>query len=320
LLKMPLLDKAAHTILGTCMGLKEKERFLVVYDKNKKKIADILLRKARKICRKADKVKIGVGKINGEEPPKKIAEMMKKYNVVVIATTKSLSHTNARRNASKNGVRIASMPGVTEDMMRRTLVVDYNKIKRISEKVYNLLNNKKRVRLVTKNGTDVVVYVNRLVKDVGIYDKKGDFGNLPAGEVGFAPVEGKTNGVVVIDKTMAGIGKLRDRVRMRVKEGFVKKIYGGSEAAKLERLLKKLNNKNVYNIAEFSIGTNYKAKITGVTLEDEKVYGTVHMALGDNTSYPGGTIKAPTHLDGVISKPTVFVDEKKIMEKGKLIL
>src|SRR3989338_8632459 len=105
--------------------------------------------------------------------------MMKKYNVVVIATTKSLSHTNARRNASKNGVRIASMPGITEDMMKRTLNVDYTKIKRISEKVYKLLNNKKRIRLVTKNGADVVVYVNRLVKDVGIYDKKGDFGNLP---------------------------------------------------------------------------------------------------------------------------------------------
>ena len=297
----------------------ERLKVLIIADENTKDIGQGIFNEARKISH-AELVLIPVGKHNGEEPPKKIAEMMKKYNVVVIATTKSLSHTNARRNASKNGVRIASMPGVTEDMMRRTLVVDYNKIKRISEKVYNLLNNKKRVRLVTKNGTDVVVYVNRLVKDVGIYDKKGDFGNLPAGEVGFAPVEGKTNGVVVIDKTMAGIGKLRDRVRMRVKEGFVKKIYGGSEAAKLERLLKKLNNKNVYNIAEFSIGTNYKAKITGVTLEDEKVYGTVHMALGDNTSYPGGTIKAPTHLDGVISKPTVFVDEKKIMEKGKLIL
>ena len=68
------------------------------------------------------------------------------------------------------------------------------------------------------------------------------------------------------------------------------------------------------------MGTNYKAKITGITLEDEKVYGTVHVALGDNTSYPGGIIKAPIHLDGVISKPTVFIDDKKIMNNGKLLL
>ncbi len=315
------IEKAANNILKVCMGLKKNESFLVVYDKNKSGIADILLKKADKICKRADKIKTPVAKFNGEEPPRKVAEKIKKYDVVVMVTTKSLSHTNARRNASKKGVRIASMPGVTEDMMKRTLTANYNKIGKINKKICGLYKNKKKFRLITKKGTDLLFYINKLLfNDLGLYHKKGDFGNLPAGEVGFAPVEDKTKGVVVIDKTMAGIGKLRSNIKLEIKKGFVERILGGSEAKRLGRLLKKFKDKNVYNIAEFSIGTNYKAKISGIILEDEKVYGTVHVALGDNTSYPGGQTKAPVHLDGVISKPTVFVDNRKIMDEGKLIL
>jgi len=316
------LDKAATNIIKTCMGLKEKESFLVVYDSKRRKTANIILKKAKQFCRKADKTMTKIPKFNGEEPPKRIADKMKEYDVVVIVTSKSLSHTNARRTASKKGVRIASMPGITLKMMKRTLTADYNKIREISDKINRLYKGKKKLRVVTKKGTDVIFYINKSpFNDVGFYTKKRDFGNLPAGEVGFAPVEGKTEGVIVIDKSMSSIvGKLKKPIRIEVEKGFVKKIDGGKEATKIRRRLKKFKNKKVYNIAEFSIGTNYKAKVTGRTLEDEKVYGTVHVALGDNTSFPGGTTKAPVHLDGVISKPDVFIDNKKIMDNGKLVL
>jgi len=318
---MNKLDLAVNNILNVCMGLREKESFLVVYDKNKKRIAEIILKKAKKICRKANKIRTKIGKISGEEPPKRIANEMKKYDVVVMVTTKSLSHTDARRNACKNGARIASMPGVSVDMIKRTLTADYNKIKKKNEKICKVLKKNKKLRLTTKKGADLVMYVNKgIFNDNGFYHKKGDFGNLPAGEVGFAPVEGKTNGIVVVDKAMAGVGKLKKDMVMEIEKGFVKKISGGKKIKKLNRLLEKFRNKNVYNIAEFAIGTNYKAKITGKILEDEKVDGTVHIAVGDNSSFGGGKIKAPVHLDGVISKPTVFVGSRGIMKDGKLLL
>jgi len=318
---MSSLEIAATNILKVCMGLKKNETCLIVYDKNKRKIANILLRKSKNFCKKADKIKTPVTKFNGQEPPKKIAKKIKQYNVAVLITTKSLSHTNARRKASKKGVRIASMPGVTEDMIKRTLTADYNKIKKINKKIYDSFKNKKKIKLITSKGTDVIFHINKSpFNDNGLYHKKGKFGNLPAGEIGFAPVEGKTKGFIVIDKTMAGIGKLKNNIKIEIKKGFVEKIEGKNDAKKLSTLLKKFKNKNVYNIAEFSIGTNYKAKITGIPLEDEKVYGTAHIAIGDNTSYPGGKTKAPIHLDGIISKPTVFVDNKKIIHRGKLLL
>ncbi len=61
------------------------------------------------------------------------------------------------------------------------------------------------------------------------------------------------------------------------------------------------------NIADFGIGINPRAKLIGNVLEDEKVGGTVHIALGDNSTF-GGDVIAGIHLDGIITKPKLFVD------------
>ena len=67
------------------------------------------------------------------------------------------------------------------------------------------------------------------------------------------------------------------------------------------------------------IGTNDSAKLSGLLLEDEKVMGTVHIALGNNVTM-GGTFNVPIHLDGVIKKPTVYLDNKPLMKDGKLLV
>ena len=77
--------------------------------------------------------------------------------------------------------------------------------------------------------------------------------------------------------------------------------------------------KDARNIAEFGIGTNDSAKLSGVLLEDEKVMGTVHLALGNNITM-GGTFNVPIHLDGIIKKPTVYLDGKLLMKSGKLLI
>jgi len=73
------------------------------------------------------------------------------------------------------------------------------------------------------------------------------------------------------------------------------------------------------NVAEFGIGTNDKAILSGNILEDEKVQGTIHIAFGDNKSM-GGSVQVPSHLDGLIKQPTVWFDEQKVMENGRLLI
>jgi len=111
---------------------------------------------------------------------------------------------------------------------------------------------------------------------------------------------------------------LKNPISVKVKDGYATEITGGKEADKLKRMLLKFGKKG-RNVAEIGIGTNDKAKLSGILLEDEKVLGTVHIALGNNLSM-GGNVNVPLHVDGVILKPTVYFDGKMIMRNGKLII
>jgi leucyl aminopeptidase (aminopeptidase T) len=55
-------------------------------------------------------------------------------------------------------------------------------------------------------------------------------------------------------------------------------------------------------------------------LEDEKVLGTVHIAVGDNTSFIGGHTRSNIHLDGILLQPTVKIDKRLLMQNGKLLV
>ena len=317
------LYQAARTALVQCMALKNGESCLVITDRKKIDIANAFYNQAKLITDNVKLIDIPELKVNGEEPPAEVAEEMLKYSVIMIPTSKSISHTTARRNAVENGARIASMPGITEDMAIRCLNADYSKIRERTRKLVDMMTSANSVRILTETGTDIRMDIAGLKcsgGNGGIFDKPGTWGNLPEGEACMTPLEGTTNGVFFVDKTMAGVGRVNIPIRITVKQGFAVSIEGGEEAEKLSLMLKSMNDRRVYNIAEIGIGTNDKAMITGNTLEDEKVMGTAHIALGNNMSFDGGTTDVPIHLDGVFDKPTIIVDDQKIIEKGRFLV
>jgi leucyl aminopeptidase (aminopeptidase T) len=184
-----------------------------------------------------------------------------------------------------------------------------------------ILNDVKIIHVTAPNGTDITIDVDgrKAISSKGLFHKKGESGNLPTGESYIAPMEGKSNGVFYVDGSMAGIGVIKGKpIRIEVKNGLAVDISGGSQAKKLNNIINKYGD-NGRNIAEFGIGTNDKVKLSGLLLEDEKVMGTIHIALGDNKSM-GGNVNVPIHLDGVVKKPTVFFDGKMIMKNGKLLI
>ena len=314
------LDKASIIAIKDCMGAKKKESVLVITDENKREIGYSLYQNALRLGHKSLFVEMKALNYHGEEPPAVIAELMQKFDVVLCPTTKSLTHTDARRNASAKGVRIATFPGITKDVMIRGLNADYKKIARLTIKLTKLLEKTKTVRVTAPNGTDIELEIagRKAIQSKGLFHKKGESGNLPTGEAFVAPLEGKSNGIFVVDGSMAGIGVVKNPIRIKVEKGYATKITGGTEARKLVRMLSKFGKKG-RNIAELGIGTNDKAKLSGNLLEDEKVLGTVHIALGNNKSM-GGNVSVPIHVDGVIKKPTVYFDNKMIMKNGKLLV
>jgi len=207
------------------------------------------------------------------------------------------------------------MPMITEKMMYQgAMLADYGEVSRLTHKVANLLTNASEAEITTPAGTDLHLNIagREAHPDTGIFHKPGDFGNLPAGEAFIAPIEGKAEGHVVID---GRLGRLREVIKIVVKGGWAKKI-SGKPSMEIRKMLDEVGPK-AYNLAEFGIGTNPKARLFGNPLEDEKVLGTCHVALGDNSTF-GGKVQAGIHIDGVLLRPTIKLDEKIIMESGRL--
>jgi aminopeptidase len=314
------LYSAAMTAVRDCMGVQRQETILIVTDEPLRLIGYALRKAAQDLQAEVFLVEILPRRTNGEEPPPAIAEIMKMVDVVLCPTSKSLTHTDARRAASAEGVRIGTLPGVTEDIMIRCMNADYQKISERTLKLCELLEKCRVVRVISPSGTDITLPVQGRTAHAssGLFRARGQWGNLPTGEAYLAPLEGQSNGIVVVDGSMAGVGVVMEPIRIVVKDGLASEISGGQEAAKLMELLAP-HGKDGRNVAEFGIGTNDKAMLTGVILEDEKVMGTIHIAFGDNKSM-GGAVRVASHLDGMVKQPTVWLDDLKIMEAGQLLV
>lgn len=312
------LVSGAGRALEVCLGVKPAEVVLVVCDDRTLDLGQAFYSAARGLGAEALLMVKGEGTRDGEEPPAAVARAMAEAHVVVMPTTYSLSHTSARRAACARGARIASMPGITADVMARALQADYHVVARRSQVLAERLTRARTARLVSKAGTDLTVSLEGREghADTGLYLLPGSFGNLPAGEAYIAPLEGTARGVVVIDGSLLG-ERVDEPVRVWVEDGHVVRVEGGRVAAELRRLLDEVGGE-AGNLAELGIGTNDVATITGNVLEDEKVLGTVHVAFGDNASM-GGRVEVPLHLDGVITSPTLILDGEVVLQEGRVV-
>ncbi len=320
---MPLsqeLISAAQVAVRDCMGLQPGERVAVVTDEPCRTIGAALFQVTREFGNEVVLLEIIPRRTNGEEPPPEVAYVMQSVDVVLCPTSKSLTHTNAKRAASAKGVRVATLPGVTEDMMIRCMNADYHKIADLTNKLVAMMEQTSVIRVTAPGGTDITLPVRgrKAYASHGLFRQKGQGGNLPTGEAFLAPLENLSQGIVVVDGSMAGIGMLKEPLRITVKDGYAEQIAGGAEAEKLTQLVE-IHGRPSRNVAEFGIGTNDRAKITGVILEDEKVLGTIHIAFGDNVSM-GGSVNVQSHLDGLVLSPSVWFDDRLIMEQGRLLI
>ncbi len=238
-------------------------------------------------------------------------------------------------------IRAFWSPTVTIDIFTRTVPINYSSLQKTIAKVAEKLKNAEEINVKTALGTDITFGIKgrKPMTDDGDFRTPGKGGNLPCGEVFISPALGTANGTMVFDGsiTLERTLIIKELIKVAVREGFVTEIVGGKEARKLEAYIRKAEKKpfemvkkgemakekaegyakNARNIGEFGIGLNPKAKIVGKVLEDEKVLGTVHFAIGSN--YDQDAL-ALIHSDGIVKNPTVTVDERTVMKKGKLLI
>jgi leucyl aminopeptidase (aminopeptidase T) len=310
---------AVRTVIRDCMSISPGEEVLVICNPVTEEIGALMRIEAQGEGADATLAVISERDSAAAEPPDTVAAAMEKADVVLAATIQSLSHTAARKVASEAGVRIGTLPGVTEEMLARLMGVDLEETRRLSWAVAELMNDAAEARITCEHGSDLRMGLEgRLaIADGGELGSRGAFGNLPCGEGFIAPVEGTTEGTLVVDGSIAGVGLLDTPVSLTVAGGHLEEATG-SDGEKLMGLLT-AHGEDGTNVAELGIGTNDEAILTGNILEDEKILGTAHVAFGASAAI-GGTVQVPVHLDCVILRPTVEIDGRTIVDGGELLL
>jgi leucyl aminopeptidase (aminopeptidase T) len=203
---------------------------------------------------------------------------------------------------------MAHCPGITEAMMTDgPLNVDYKKMREMAKKITKQLDNAESIHITTPAGTDIVLGVKGRAFGAEMEVKPGMVSNLPCGEIYCAPEETKANGVLVIDGTVGNFGLPPTPLTIRVENGCVERFESKDQDLVKEAQDMTNADKGARVIGELGIGINPAAKLVGNMLEDEKAFGTAHIAFGNNQDFPGGQNKSKTHVDFLFLKPTISV-------------
>ncbi len=255
------------------------------------------------------------------------------------ADGKSRNHIFDQLLRGVKKIRAFWSPKATVDMFARAVPIDYPALQETTKKVAEEMMHAVEINVKTALGTDVTFKITgrKPMVDDGDFRTPGKGGNLPCGEMYVSPTLGTADGTIVFDGslTLEETLILHEPVKVTMRKGFAVEVNGGSEAGKLEAHIRKAGEEafkmsengewtrekaqeyavNASNLGEFGIGLNPKAKIVGRVLEDEKVLGTVHFALGSNYDRDALSL---IHSDGIVRNPTVLVDGEALMENGEL--
>lgn len=316
------LVASAYRLVTEVIGVNKNDAVLVVTDAAKFNVGKAFTSVCRSLGAETVLAMMPMTGEHGNEPPGIIAAAMKAADIVFAPTTHAITHTQSRLDAAAAGTRIVILRGVDEDMLiKGAMTGDFKEVQAITARVAESLTGADTVRVTSAEGTDVTFKISgrKVFRLDGFFQEEMGFAALPGGEAPTSPIEGTTNGTLVFDYSMDGIGRLSQPIRLEVKDGRVVSVDGsGEDVQTIEKYFK--HDDNARNIAEFAIGTNPNARLIGNLAEDKKLLGTVHFAIGDNKSL-GGDVESTIHLDGLMVKPTVVVDENRtIVRNGKLLI
>jgi 2,5-dihydroxypyridine 5,6-dioxygenase len=320
MVQVSLID-GARIIVNVCAGVRAGEDVLVITDTSTSiAIAQSLASAAAERGASAA-IAVVQPQRTGTEPVRPVGAAMLAANVIIAATSASLYHTEAARNAVAGGARLLSMTEISEEVMTSgAITADFEAQGPTIESVRALLSSASSVRVTAPGGTelDMSLEGREAMKITALAREPGTRSATPDLEAFIAPVEGSAEGVLVVDGSASNLGLMRSPIRMEISGGRVTDISGGDQADQISANLREANHEGAYVVAELGIGLNPNGLVRGHIIEDEGAYGTAHVALGNNMNFIGGRNWAPIHFDHVFHRPTIILDGVEVMVDGRL--
>lgn len=333
---MGTIEQGVRQVIDNCLRIRPGERVVVITDRPTLGIGEALRVAAEKIVGEVQFFRMEDFGTRPVAFPSIIAEALRNADVSIYAAQGAEGELQTFRKPMLKAVdanpklRHAHMIGITTQIMTDGMCSDYVEIQRISKQVYEIVHTAKAIRVVTAKGSDFTARFSPnlkwIVSDGDIRPRH--WTNLPDGEVFTAPAS--VDGRVVIDGCLGDYFTERyaslaeTPVTVDVRDGCAVR---GSLRCDNEQLRRELDayvfetDANSSRVGEFAIGTN-----TGLTrliynlLQDEKFPG-VHIAFG--SPYPaktGATWDSAAHVDGVIIAPSIHVDGRTLMDRGRFCL
>jgi leucyl aminopeptidase (aminopeptidase T) len=321
------MRKSAELVVDVCFAVKEGDVVTIITDDRRKEEADMVATVVSErggwpiVANNETQVRRALADTHFPMvPPRNLHRAMVTSDQIIIMTNlewaNRFAHVPAVKESVANKARIGSIeegfglwPISVEDI-ERTIGNAKAAIAR--------LEGKKRVRVTSPAGTNVEVSIERrpALEVVPVKLPGAMMGPAPLwGEVAYAAVEDQTNGTIVVDGNMLGIGvpgHVEHPITWHVEDGRYRSIEGREEARRLRDVIAGVSGTDV--VAEFAFGTSDYAPLGSPSEKGRK--GTVHFALGDNQNcYPGGQNKSVLHLDGVCHKVSL-----QIVDTGEYIV
>ena len=317
------VSRTAHRVIANYMAVKPGEKVLIVVDtRTSPSIPEALAAAAHAVGGDPVIAMMTPRAKSGMEPPETITAAMIKADVVIAAASRSMYHIEAKNLAKLAGARgVFNAPFEEDGWINGAMTADFLEMRKQAERLRDRLALGKTAHVTSPSGTDVrMVIENR--KPVGwltgVCRNRGEVSAFPGGEVSLPPLEGTTEGRVVIEHVMTDIGRLSQPITWIVEKGEAVRFEGGAEARALEAHIEGV--KNARNIAELGIGINPMSRLIGGITEVKKKLGTAHMALGDSAAGYGGKVVSDVHLDGLILNVRIAIDGEVIVENGKVLV
>lgn len=313
------MTKGAKTVVSSCAGVKPGEEVLIIAEDSKLSIAKALEEAVLQVGGQPSKMTLLPRERDGQEPPAMVAAAMKAADAFLCVVGKSITHTQAVKEAVAAGSRGLVLTQFSEEMMAHGgIEADFPAIAPVCRALAKALENAQSVHLSTPFGTDLR-YSAAGRRGNALYGvvEPGQFSTIPTIEANVSPLEGTANGCIVANASVPyiGIGVLEEPIVCQVKDGLITEMKGGRQAQQLKADLDSRQDPMVYNVAEMGVGLNPKCRFCGFMLEDEGVLGSVHIGIGTSITL-GGTVKAACHYDLIMTQPTLVADGKLLIQDG----
>ncbi len=227
---------------------------------------------------------------------------------------------------AKTARKLGCTPSFFEKMLFSALEESFSKSTAALVGYYSkALQGANLMRLRHDDGSDLAFSIKGrpILRDLGKIGQHdldiGDVGlNLPSGEVFVSPLETTAEGHVYFPKIFVDGHGFTEGLTLNFKKGKVESYSAERKQENFDKYLAE-NTPSTRVLAELGIGCNRAAKYSGYILTDEKIFGTIHLAIGNNTGSYHGKNKASGHLDMVkdMKHGVMYADGKPVMVGGK---